>query len=51
MKKQNLVIGAVVALILAWVVGDFLVKRERAESLSEVVEESATVLVLSLIHI
>ena len=45
MKKQNLVIGAVVALILAWVVGDFLVKRERAESLSEVVEESATVLV------
>ncbi|MCO4769162.1 MAG: thioredoxin domain-containing protein [Deltaproteobacteria bacterium] len=45
MKKQNLVIGAVIAVVLAWVVGDSLVKQERAESLSELVDESATTLV------
>jgi len=45
MKKQNLVIGAVIAVVLAWVVGDSLVKEERAESLSELVDESATTLV------
>jgi protein-disulfide isomerase len=45
MKKQNLVIGAVIAMVLAWIVGDSLVKRERAESLSELVDESANTLV------
>lgn len=45
MKKQNLVIGAIIALVLAWAVGDSVVKRQRSETLSQLADESANTLV------
>jgi len=44
MKKQNLVIGAIVVLVLAWIVGDSIVQKQRSDTLSEVADESTSTL-------